>query len=81
MLKHRPSLVWCCNFLQNSNRPNRRGEIPTQQCQLKTSRVASAVQCSENGAAFGPLDDWGHSRDIVKLPFLLVLEPSAVNAS
>lgn len=34
-----------------------------------------------NEVAFGPLDDWGHSRDIVKLCFLLVLEPSAINAS
>lgn len=69
-------------FLQSHNR-SYFGEkkIHAQQCQLKSSQVALAVQCSGNKAAFGPLDDWGHSRDIAKLPFLLVLEPSAINAS
>ena len=27
--------------------------------------------CSGNGAAFGLLDEWGHSRDIAKLPLYL----------
>lgn len=39
----------------------------------QTIQVASAVQCSGNGAAFGLLDDWGHSRDIAKLPLYLFL--------
>lgn len=64
--------AWCevAIFHKTPIGPTRK-KIHPQQWQLKTSRVASTVQCSGNGAAFGPLDDWGHSRDIVKLLFFI----------
>lgn len=77
------TLMWSCSFSQNPSRPNVGKKKPHRHSGVNWKPAGWQAHHSAVGieAAFGPLDDWGHSRDVVKWPFSLVLEPSAIKAS